>query len=411
MTINNMSKRKVNEMRKQELQSYIDRYRDELVNNVIPFWQTHSPDRVHGGFYNYLGRDGKVLHTDKNVRQLGRQVLLYARAYTEIEKRPEWLALARNGIEFIEKYCFDDRDGRTYYEVTEDGRPVRKRRYVVTEHYTVMAYIQLFLATGEEQWKQKAEKLYKTIMMYYYNPELLPPKFYPARKVKAHNIPMIISCTSILMRKLGGDTSLYDRTIETCFKEVYGTFMNYEKKALLEIVNADGSFLETPEGRTINPGHSIETSWFTLEEAKFQHDPELMKQGLQALDWALEWGWDKEYGGIIYFRNVDEAEGHEPDQYEHELKLWWPQNEAIYATLLAYSLTGEERYLEWFKRIETYFYSHFPDHEYGEIFKYLRRDGTLSSTMKGTRWAGMFHHPRMLFNLINLMEEMKKKAE
>ena len=187
--------------------------------------------------------------------------------------------------------------------------------------------------------------------------------------------------------------------------------MNYEKKALLEIVNADGSFLETPEGRTINPGHSIETSWFTLEEAKFQHDPELMKQGLQALDWALEWGWDKEYGGIIYFRNVDEAEGHEPDQYEHELKLWWPQNEAIYATLLAYSLTGEERYLEWFKRIETYFYSHFPDHEYGEIFKYLRRDGTLSSTMKGTRWAGMFHHPRMLFNLINLMEEMKKKAE
>ena len=63
MTINNMSKRKVNEMRKQELQSYIDRYRDELVNNVIPFWQTHSPDRVHGGFYNYLGRDGKALHT------------------------------------------------------------------------------------------------------------------------------------------------------------------------------------------------------------------------------------------------------------------------------------------------------------------------------------------------------------
>ena len=41
----------------------------------------------------------------------------------------------------------------------------------------------------------------------------------------------------------------------------------------------------------------------------------------------------------------------------------------------------------------------------------LPRYNTLSSTMKGTRWAGMFHHPRMLFNLINLMEEMKKKAE
>ena len=50
--------------------------------------------------------------------------------------------------------------------------------------------------------KVKAERLYKTIMMYYYNPELLPPKYYPARKVRAHNIPMIISCTSIMMREL-----------------------------------------------------------------------------------------------------------------------------------------------------------------------------------------------------------------
>ena len=37
--------------------------------------------------------------------------------------------------------------------------------------------------------------------------------------------------------------------------------------------------------------------------------------------------------------------------------------------------------------------------------KYLRRDGTPSCTMKGTRWAGAFHYPRMLFNLIRLMQE------
>jgi N-acylglucosamine 2-epimerase len=393
---------------KTELQAYIDKYADELRNNIITWWERFSPDTTHGGFYNYLGRDGRLLHTDKNVRQLGRSVLLFARAHTELEARPKWLSLAISGANFIDKYCFDERDGRAYYEVTEDGCPVRKRRYVVTEHYVIMGYIQLFLATGDETWKQKAEKLYKTVMMYYYNPELLPAKFYSARKVKAHNIPMIVTCTSILMRKLGGDTTLYDRTIDNCLKEVYGNFMNYEKKALLETVNADGTFLETPEGRTINPGHSIETSWFTLEEAKYQNNDNLKAQGLQALDWALDWGWDEQYGGIVYFRNADEHLGHEPDQYEHELKLWWPQNEAMYATMLAYSMTNDDKYLNWFKKIENYFYSHFPDREYGEIFKYLRRDGTPSSTLKATRWAGMFHHPRMLFNLIKLMREMQE---
>jgi hypothetical protein len=51
------------------------------------------------------------------------------------------------------------------------------------------------------------------------------------------------------------------------------------------------------------------------------------------------------------------------------------------------------------------------DTEHGEIIKYLRRDGTPSSTLKGTRWAGAFHYPRMLFNLINLIEEELRKED
>ncbi len=390
-------------MERTSLEKYLNIYSKELIENIIPFWQNNGVDREYGGFFNYIGRDGSVLFTDKNVRQQGRFVLQYARAYCEIEKQQEWLDLALHGIKFIEDYCFDEHDGRCYYEVTRDGKPVRKRRYVITEHYVIMAYIQLYHATQDEQWKRKAQKLYNTVMMYYYNPELLPPKFYPARKVKAHNIPMIIACTSQLMRSLGGDVTLYDRTLETCLHEVYKYFMNYEKKALLEMVNVDGSFLETPEGRTINPGHSIETAWFTLTEAHYKGDKELLAKGLLTLDWALEWGWDKEYGGIIYFRNVD---GHPCDQYEHELKLWWPQNEATYAVLLAYYLTKDQKYWDWFERIHEYSFSKFPDREYGEWFKYLRRDGSLSSEVKGTRWAASFHASRMMFNCINLLQKM-----
>ena len=385
------------------INSFIEINKNSLFDDVLPFWKNHHIDHEYGGFFNYLGRDGSVLHTDKNVRHLGRFTWLYALFYNEYEKNEEWLKLALNGIDFIEKYCFD-RDGRTFYEVTREGVPVRKRRYVITEHYTVMAYVQLFLATGNQEWKQKAEKLYKTILMFYHNPELLPPKFYPVRKTKAHNIPMIIVCSTQQMR-LMGDDELYRNTIDYCLNEVYSNFLNYDKKALLETVYADGSFLETPEGRTINPGHSIESAWFTMEEARYRGDQELLKKALTVLDWALEWGWDKEHGGILYFVNVD---GHPCDQYEHELKLWWPQNEAIYACLLAYYMTREEKYWDWFCRIHDYAYTHFPDKEHGDWFKYLRRDGTLSSEAKGTRWAGMFHHARMMWNNVKLLEELKR---
>ena len=109
----------------------------------------------------------------------------------------------------------------------------------------------------------------------------------------------------------------------------------------------------------------------------------------------------------MYFVNVD---GHPPDQYEHELKLWWPQNEAEYACLLAYDLTRDQKYWDWYMRIHDYSFSHFPDAEYGDWFKYLRRDGSLSSNVKGTRWAGMFHHARMLLNCWHLLERLQSEG-
>jgi N-acylglucosamine 2-epimerase len=378
-------------------------YKTTLLDDIIPFWMTHGVDNEYGGFYNYLGRDGTVLHTDKVVRHLGRFTYLYALFYNAIEKKQEWLDLAFHGADFIDKYGFDI-DGRAFYEVTRDGRPVRKRRYVITENYTAMAYSHLALATGDDIWREKARKIYNTVLMYYHNSDLLPPKYIVStRPTKSHNIPMIIVCTTQEMR-LMGDDPLYQHTIDFCLDQVYTNFLKPEKNALLETVNADGSFLETPEGRTINPGHSIESAWFTLEEARYRgNDPDLIQKGCQVLDWSLEWGWDKEHGGILYFVNVD---GHPPDQYEHELKLWWPQNETTYACLLAYDLTRDPKYWDWFMRLHEYSFSHFPDSEYGGWFKYLRRDGTLSSDAKGTRWAGMFHLARMLLNCWHLLEKL-----
>ena len=391
---------------KETFDHYIQINRDELLNYVVPFWEKYSPDTQCGGFFNYIDENGQILLTDKNVRQSGRLVLLFARLYHEFEKNPRWLELALQGIDFIDKYCFDPSDGRTYYEVTQDGQPVRKRRYVVTEHYTVMAYIALFRATGDEKWRKKAQSLYDRIIMFYHHPELLPPKYYATRKVRAHNIPMIIACTSQLMRQLGGDTSLYDDTLDHCLGEVLNNFLNEDKKALLEMINLDGSFLATPEGRTINPGHSIESSWFTMTEAAYRNDKAMLEKALKILDWSLAWGWDEENGGgILYFVNVD---GHPEEQYEHELKLWWPQNEAVYATLLAYHLTGDIKYWNWFEKIHAYAYKYFSDHEHGDWYKYLRRDNTLSSRIKGNRWAGSFHHTRMMMNVIQLLTKMKE---
>ena len=119
------------------------------------------------------------------------------------------------------------------------------------------------------------------------------------------------------------------------------------------------------------------------------------------LDWMWQRGWDKQHGGILYFTGLDERPVQE---YWHDMKFWWPQNEAIIATLLAYHLTGDEKYARWHQMIHDWTYQYFPDPEYGEWFGYLHRNGSVSSTLKGNLWKGPFHIPRMQWYCWRLLE-------
>jgi N-acylglucosamine 2-epimerase len=114
-----------------------------------------------------------------------------------------------------------------------------------------------------------------------------------------------------------------------------------------------------------------------------------------------ERGWDKEFGGIFYFRDVYNKPVQE---YYHDMKFWWPHNEFIIATLFAYILTKDPKYAVWHKMVHDYSYSHFHDKKNGEWFGYLHRDGTVSQTAKGNLFKGPFHLPRQEWYCWKLLE-------
>ena len=73
---------------------YRDHFENELLERVIPFWERHSPDPIHGGFFNNLDRDGSVYDTTKHIWLLARQVWMFSKLYTQVDQRENWLALA-----------------------------------------------------------------------------------------------------------------------------------------------------------------------------------------------------------------------------------------------------------------------------------------------------------------------------
>lgn len=387
------------------LQAWADSYRKDLVENIMPFWLKHGLDKVHGGVYTCVDRDGSLMDTTKSVWFQGRFGFIAAFAYNNVEKNPEWLAASKSCIDFIEKYCFDQ-DGRMYFEVKEDGTPLRKRRYVFSESFAAIAMSEYALASGDRSYAEKALALFKRIQRFIATPGVLEPKYLPALEAQGHSITMILINTASRIRAVIDDPAL-EQQIDASLAALQKYFIHPEFKALLEMVGPNGEFIDTCNGRVINPGHCIETAWFILEEAKYrQWDKKLVDLALTILDWSWEWGWDKEFGGIINFRDCRNL----PCQdYSQDMKFWWPQTEAIIATLYAYQATGDEKYLEMHKRISDWTYAHFPDKECGEWYGYLHRDGTVAQPAKGNIFKGPFHIPRMMIKSYMLCNELLSK--
>ena len=112
------------------LSNWAECYKRDLTENILPFWLENGLDRKHGGVYTCLNRDGSLMDTTKSVWFQGRFGFIAAYAYNNIEKNPEWLAASKSCIDFIEAHCFDA-DGRMYFEVMEDGTPLRKPNYLL----------------------------------------------------------------------------------------------------------------------------------------------------------------------------------------------------------------------------------------------------------------------------------------
>lgn len=388
---------------KKYLDYWADRYRSDLTGNIMPFWMEHGLDRVNGGVYTCLDRDGSLMDSTKSVWFQGRFGFIAAFAYNNVEKRQEWLDASKSCIDFIEKYCIDT-DGHMYFEVTADGTPLRKRRYVFSEGFAAIAMAEYSIASGDKSYAEKAMNMLEHIIYMLDTPGFLSPKYLPAMEAQGHSITMILINTASRVREaLGYEPEMLRQRIDRSLDAIRRYFMHPEFKALLEMVGPDGEFIDTIAGRTINPGHCIETAWFILEEARYRGwDKSLVDMALTILDWSWEWGWDKEYGGIINFRDCRNF----PSQdYAQDMKFWWPQTEAIIATLYAYRATGESRYLDMHRQISDWTYAHFPDYEKGEWYGYLHRDGSVAQPAKGNLFKGPFHIPRMMIRSFMLCTE------
>lgn len=376
------------------MKKYVAVYRQSLWEDVVPFWEKFSPDFEKGGYFTCLDAGGRCFDTDKFVWLQAREVWLFSMLYTQVEKKPQWLEMAKLGAEFLRKHVFD-REGNCYFSLDRDGKPLVAAYNIFSDCFVTMAFAKYATASGESYYADRVLSLFRRIHERAGNPKGRYNKVIAeTRPLKGLSLPMILCNLTLELEPLLPPEVLED-TINNSLDEVLNNFLDAERLLLFENVLANGQHSDSFDGRLINPGHGLETAWFLMDIAERRNDHSLTRQMVDLSINLLDFGWDEKYGGIFYF--LDEK-GHPPQQLEWDQKLWWVHLEALVALVKGYRLTRDPRCLTWFEKIHHYTWQHFPDPRGRlEWYGYLNRRGEILLQLKGGKWKGCFHVPRALY--------------
>lgn len=382
-----------------------EQYKHELLDKVVPFWLEKSQDKEFGGYFTCLNRDGSVFDTDKFVWLQGREVWMFSSLYNKVERRQEWLDCAIQGAEFLKRYGHDGHYN-WYFALDREGHPLVEPYNIFSYTFAVIAFGQLSIATGNQEYADIAKKTFEIVLSKIGNPKGKWNKIVPhTRPMKSFDLPMILCNVALEIEPLL-DPAFLKQTIDTCIHEVMDVFYRPELGLIVEHLGIDGELKDNFNGRLLNPGHAIEAMWFIMDLGTRLHRNDLIEKAVQIALNEVNYGWDKRNGGIFYFLD---RKGCPPEKLEWDQKLWWVHIETLITMLKGYQLTGNEDCLRWFEKVHEYVWTHFTDPDYPEWYGYLNRQGEVLLPLKGGKWKGCFHVPRGLMNCWMMLDELAKR--
>lgn len=331
-------------------------YQQALLRQVVPFWLRNSRDELCGGYFDALSATGGVIEGDKFVTAQAQQVWAFAWLYNTFDGQPGWLAHARHGGSFLRQFahintvdCYDRLDRR--------GRPLASATDTIPAYSLVMAYAQLYRATGEDEWAVLAKQLFGRTLQRREETRSQQADMGGFRQLRHLGEATMLLKAVLEMQPLL-DEELAKIITDAVLHEIMHEFVDRRTDTLREYILPEGGFMNTPEGRRLNVGLTFQTAGYLLDYCTGNGN---QKMAMQVVMWCLrmcEQVWDEAAGGLNQYADMKSQPLIFPDAGQ---KWAWVQVEALSCLIKGYLKTRHPDCSKWFKRIHEYTFAHFPD--------------------------------------------------
>ena len=357
-------------------------------------------------------------------------------------ERAHYLALARSGANFLMQHCLLPGE-RCAFLMTREGEPKPQAdgmpldSSIYADCFVVLGLARYAAVSGDRAALAFAHRLYRSVNERIRTGEFHTEPYPIPIGYKAHGIPMILLNTSQEMvaglEALGMPDEAFaaNQIADLCLHEIMTHFVCADD-LVHEMINSwDECIPDSVLGRYVNPGHTIEDMWFVMHQARRMHMPgissdlrspvpgtsnAMIQKAARIVKRAFHMGWDEEFGGLLLFADQDggppsgSLAGIENERMAQKVladwgsKLWWVHSEALYTTLLAWRLTGDDELLALYRQVFDYTFRTFPnpDREIGEWIQIRDRQGRPEQRVVALPVKDPFHIIRNVALIIEL---------
>ncbi|MCW5982957.1 MAG: AGE family epimerase/isomerase [Bryobacteraceae bacterium] len=312
-----------------ELGELRSRYRRDLFDVMLPFWDRHGVDREFGGVMHGLDYDGACIRTDKQLWFQGRAIWVYSFLYNHFGRDERHLEIARKTRDFVLARAVQP-DGWWAEELSREGKIVRPfQGDVYGMYFMAEGLLEYAWAAKDERARTLALELLRKLHRHIESPGAQMPGTGPGVRPQGLWMVNLRIATQTLARWREPEVeAIAGQAVDAIVNRHYNPDIGLNNENL----NHDFSRPKGEETKSLL-GHSIETLWMVMDEASRRGDPKLWDLCASRIRRHLEVGWDHVFGGLSQWINVDQG------------GYVWPVERPV-GTDLSFKFVGEFHYMK-----------------------------------------------------------------
>ena len=381
--------------------------KDELVNNILPFWSGKMPDIENGGFFGRMdGSDHIHNDADKGCVLNARILWTFSSAF-RVLKNPDYLKTAERSKDYLLEHFFDDKYGGVYWLLDHKGNMKDGKKQIYAQAFAIYGLTEYYRVTNDKICLEKAIELFHLIEEFSYDTQLggyfeafsrewgqiddlrLSAKDANEKKTMNTHLHVLEAYTNLY--RIWKNDSLR--------KQLRNLIENFTDKIVnLKTYNLNMFFDEEWNDKTdlVSYGHNIESSWLIYEAAQVLGDEEISKKVKKICLRIAEKSKEGLMGdGSMIYEKFFNSDRIDTDRH------WWVQAETVVGFLNAYHLTGREEFLNISLAEWRFIKTHLIDRQNGEWHWSVNQN--LQANLKEDKagfWKCPYHNSRMCLEII-----------